>query len=89
MKRYNLLKEAHVRNIKEYNAKFIARRLNPEKGHRYLPYIVVIIDEFADLIMTAGREIETPLARLAQLARAIGIHLVIATQRPTTNILPG
>jgi DNA segregation ATPase FtsK/SpoIIIE, S-DNA-T family len=87
--RYNLLKEAHVRNIKEYNTKFIARRLNPEKGHRYLPYIVVIIDEFADLIMTAGREIETPLARLAQLARAIGIHLVIATQRPTTNIITG
>ncbi|MFO7924754.1 MAG: DNA translocase FtsK 4TM domain-containing protein [Bacteroidales bacterium] len=87
--RYNLLKEAHVRNIKEYNAKFTARRLNPEKGHRYMPYIVVIIDEFADLIMTAGREIETPLARLAQLARAIGIHLVIATQRPTTNIITG
>ncbi len=87
--RYNLLKEAHVRNIKEYNGKFIARRLNPEKGHRFLPYIVVIIDEFADLIMTAGREIETPLARLAQLARAIGIHLVIATQRPTTNIITG
>ncbi len=88
-RRYNLLKEAHVRNVKEYNAKFVARRLNPEKGHRYLPYIVVIIDEFADLIMTAGREIETPLARLAQLARAIGIHLVIATQRPTTNIITG
>ena len=87
--RYNLLKDAHVRNIKEYNGKFIARRLNPEKGHRFLPYIVVIIDEFADLIMTAGREIETPLARLAQLARAIGIHLVIATQRPTTNIITG
>lgn len=87
--RYNLLKEAHVRNIKEYNTKFIARRLNPEKGHRYLPYIVVIIDEFADLIMTAGREIENPLSRLAQLARAIGIHLVIATQRPTTNIITG
>ncbi len=87
--RYNLLKDAHVRNIKEYNAKFIARRLNPEKGHRYLPYIVVIIDEFSDLIMTAGREIETPLTRLAQLARAIGIHLVIATQRPTTNIITG
>ncbi len=87
--RYDLLKEAHVRNIKEYNAKFIGRRLNPVKGHRYLPYIVVIIDEFADLIMTAGREIETPLARLAQLARAIGIHLVIATQRPTTNIITG
>ena len=87
--RYELLKKAHVRNIKEYNQKFIKRRLNPENGHRYLPYIVVIIDEFADLIMTAGREVETPLARLAQLARAIGIHLVIATQRPTTNIITG
>ena len=87
--RYDLLKEAHVRNIKEYNAKFISRKLNPYKGHRYLPYIVVVIDEFADLILTAGREIETPLSRLAQLARAIGIHLVIATQRPTTNIITG
>lgn len=87
--RYNLLKTAQVRNIKEYNNRFIKRGLNPEKGHRYLPYIVVIIDEFADLIMTAGREVETPLARLAQLARAIGIHLVIATQRPTTNIITG
>lgn len=87
--RYDLLKMAHVRNIKEYNTKFIARKLNPEYGHRYLPYIVVIIDEFADLIMTAGREIETPIARLAQLARAIGIHLIIATQRPTTNIITG
>ncbi|HPQ32995.1 MAG TPA: DNA translocase FtsK 4TM domain-containing protein, partial [Tenuifilaceae bacterium] len=87
--RYDLLKAAHVRNIKEYNEKFIARRLNPNKGHKYLPYIVVIIDEFADLIMTAGREIETPIARLAQLARAIGIHLIIATQRPTTNIITG
>ncbi|MBN2610854.1 MAG: DNA translocase FtsK [Bacteroidales bacterium] len=87
--RYMLLKSAQVRNIKEYNHKFIKRRLNPEKGHRYLPYIVVIIDEFADLIMTAGREVETPLARLAQVARAIGIHLVIATQRPTTNIITG
>jgi S-DNA-T family DNA segregation ATPase FtsK/SpoIIIE len=87
--RYDLLKVAQVRNIKEYNRKFIKRRLNPENGHRYLPYIVVIIDEFADLIMTAGREVETPLARLAQLARAIGIHLVIATQRPTTNIITG
>ncbi len=87
--RYNLLKTAQVRNIKEYNHKFIKRNLNPEKGHRYLPYIVVVIDEFADLIMTAGREVETPLARLAQLARAIGIHLVIATQRPTTNIITG
>jgi len=87
--RYDLLKAAEVRNIKEYNHKFIKRSLNPEKGHRYLPYIVVIIDEFADLIMTAGREVETPIARLAQLARAIGIHLVIATQRPTTNIITG
>lgn len=87
--RYDLLKRAQVRNIKEYNAKFVQRKLNPEKGHRYLPYIVVIIDEFADLIMTAGREVENPLARLAQLARAIGIHLVIATQRPTTNIITG
>jgi S-DNA-T family DNA segregation ATPase FtsK/SpoIIIE len=87
--RYNLLKKAEVRNIKEYNQKFIKRKLNPEKGHKYLPYIVVVIDEFADLIMTAGREVETPLARLAQLARAIGIHLVIATQRPTTNIITG
>jgi S-DNA-T family DNA segregation ATPase FtsK/SpoIIIE len=87
--RYDLLKKAQVRNIKEYNQKFIKRRLNPEKGHRYLPYIVVIIDEFADLIMIAGKEVEMPLARLAQLARAIGIHLVIATQRPTTNIITG
>lgn len=87
--RYDLLKSAHVRNIKEYNTKFIARRLNPEKGHRFLPYIVVVIDEFADLIMTAGKEVELPIARLAQLARAIGIHLIIATQRPTTNIITG
>jgi S-DNA-T family DNA segregation ATPase FtsK/SpoIIIE len=87
--RYNLLKNAQVRNIKEYNDKFISRRLNPNKGHRFLPFIVVIIDEFADLIMTAGREIETPISRLAQLARAIGIHLIIATQRPTTNIITG
>jgi S-DNA-T family DNA segregation ATPase FtsK/SpoIIIE len=87
--RYDLLKKAGVRNIKEYNHKFIKRHLNPEKGHRYLPYIVVIVDEFADLIMTAGKEVETPLARLAQLARAVGIHLVIATQRPTTNIITG
>ena len=87
--RYNLLKNAQVRNIKEYNTKFINRKLNPNKGHRYLPFIVVIIDEFADLIMTAGREIETPISRLAQLARAIGIHLIIATQRPTTNIITG
>jgi S-DNA-T family DNA segregation ATPase FtsK/SpoIIIE len=87
--RYELLKHAQVRNIKEYNERFVARKLNPLHGHRYLPYIVVIIDEFADLIMTAGREIETPIARLAQLARAIGIHLIIATQRPTTNIITG
>ena len=87
--RYNLLKDAQVRNIKEYNQKFISRRLNPENGHRFLPYIVLIIDEFADLIMTAGKEIEGPIARLAQLARAIGIHLVIATQRPSVNIITG
>jgi S-DNA-T family DNA segregation ATPase FtsK/SpoIIIE len=87
--RYQLLEKATVRNIREYNHKFIKRKLNPEKGHRYLPYIVVIVDEFADLIMTAGKEVEIPLARLAQLARAIGIHLVIATQRPTTNIITG
>jgi S-DNA-T family DNA segregation ATPase FtsK/SpoIIIE len=87
--RYGLLKEAQVRTIKEYNAKFIARRLNPEKGHRYLPYIVVLIDEFADLIMTAGKEIEMPIARIAQLARAIGIHLIVATQRPSVNVITG
>ncbi|MDR0682175.1 MAG: DNA translocase FtsK [Dysgonamonadaceae bacterium] len=87
--RYALLKDAQLRNIKEYNERFINRKLNPLKGHKYLPYIVVIIDEFADLIMTAGREVEEPIARLAQLARAIGIHLVIATQRPTTNIITG
>lgn len=87
--RYELLKQAHCRNIKEYNKKFINRRLNPEKGHRYLPYIVLVVDEFADLIMTAGKEIETPIARLAQLARAIGIHLIIATQRPSVNIITG
>jgi S-DNA-T family DNA segregation ATPase FtsK/SpoIIIE len=87
--RYNLLKAAQVRNIREYNDKFISRRLNPNNGHRFMPFIVVIIDEFADLIMTSGREIEHPISRLAQLARAIGIHLVIATQRPTTNIITG
>ncbi len=87
--RYELLKDAQVRNIKEYNAKFIKRRLNPENGHRFLPYIVLVVDEFADLIMTAGREVETPIARLAQLARAIGIHLIIATQRPSVNIITG
>ena len=87
--RYDLLKNAFVRNIKEYNKKFIARKLNPENGHRYLPYIVLVIDEFADLIMTAGKEIETPIARLAQLARAIGIHLIVATQRPSVNVITG
>jgi S-DNA-T family DNA segregation ATPase FtsK/SpoIIIE len=87
--RYDLLKRAHVRTIIEYNNKFVARRLNPEKGHRYLPYIVVIVDEFADLIMTAGKEIELPIARIAQLARAVGIHMVIATQRPSINIITG
>lgn len=87
--RYNLLKEAHVRNIKEYNLKFVDRKLNPEKGHRFLPFFVLVIDEFADLIMTAGKEIEMPIARLAQLARAVGIHLVIATQRPSVNIITG
>ena len=87
--RYDLLKKAHVRNIIEYNTKFIGRRLNPEKGHRYLPYIVVIVDEFADLIMTAGKEVELPIARIAQLARAVGIHMIIATQRPSINIITG
>ena len=87
--RYSLLKDAGVRNIKEYNTKFIARKLNPNLGHRYLPYIVVVIDEYADLVMTAGKEIEMPIARLAQKARAAGIHLIIATQRPTTNIITG
>lgn len=87
--RYDLLKKAQVRNIKEYNEKFVARRLNPEKGHRFLPFIVLVIDEFADLIMTAGKEIEMPIGRLAQLARAVGIHLIIATQRPSVNIITG
>ncbi len=87
--RYDLLKDAMVRNIKEYNQKFKARKLNPEDGHKFLPYIVLVIDEFADLIMTAGKEIETPIARLAQLARAIGIHLIIATQRPSVNVITG
>jgi len=87
--RYELLKNAGVRTIKEYNAKFINRRLNPENGHRYLPYIIVLIDEFADLIMTAGKEVEHPIARIAQLARAIGIHLIVATQRPSVNVITG
>ncbi len=87
--RYQLLKKARCKNIKEYNKKFISRQLNPEKGHNYMPYIVLVIDEFADLIMTAGKEIELPIARLAQLARAIGIHLIVATQRPSTNIITG
>ena len=87
--RFDLLKKAHVRNIKEYNEKFTSRLLNPENGHRYLPYMVVIIDEFADLIMTAGKEVEMPIARIAQLARAAGIHMIIATQRPSTNIITG
>jgi len=87
--RYDLLKAAFVRNIKEYNQKFKARKLNPENGHKYLPYIVLVIDEFADLIMTAGKEVETPIARLAQLARAVGIHLIVATQRPSVNVITG
>ena len=88
-KRYELLKNAHARNIKEYNEKFCNRQLNPEHGHRFLPYIVVIIDEFGDLILTAGKEIELPIIRIAQLARAVGVHMIIATQRPTTNIITG
>ncbi|CAG4989794.1 hypothetical protein DYBT9275_00382 [Dyadobacter sp. CECT 9275] len=87
--RYDLLKEAAVRNLKEYNAKFAQRRLSPEKGHRFLPYIVLVIDELADLMMTAGKEVETPIARLAQLARAVGIHLVVATQRPSVKVITG
>ncbi len=88
-RRYDLLKEAGTRNLKEYNEKFVARRLNPQKGHEYLPFIVLVIDEFADLIMTAGKEVEMPIARLAQLARAVGVHLIIATQRPSVNIITG
>lgn len=87
--RYALLKEANLRNIKEYNARFVQRRLNPEKGHHYMPYIVVIVDEFADLIMTAGKEVETPIARIAQKARAVGMHMILATQRPSTNVITG
>ena len=87
--RYDLLQKAHVRNVKEYNHKFVKRKLNPENGHKFMPYIVVIIDEFADLIMTAGKEVELPIGRIAQLARAVGIHMIIATQRPSTNIITG
>ena len=87
--RYEILKDAGAKNIKEYNAKFVARKLNPKEGHRFLPYIVLVIDELADLMMTAGKEVETPIARLAQLARAIGIHLVVATQRPSVNVITG
>jgi len=87
--RYDLLKEAGARNIKEYNEKFVKRKLSPVKGHQFLPFIVLVIDEFADLIMTAGKEVEMPIARLAQLARAVGIHLIIATQRPSVNIITG
>jgi S-DNA-T family DNA segregation ATPase FtsK/SpoIIIE len=87
--RYELLKMAMVRNLKEYNAKFLSRKLNPKNGHHFMPYIVLVVDEFADLIMTAGKEVELPIARLAQLARAIGIHLIIATQRPSVNIITG
>jgi S-DNA-T family DNA segregation ATPase FtsK/SpoIIIE len=87
--RYDLLKNAFCRNIAEYNEKFKARKLNPNEGHTYLPYIILVVDEFADLIMTAGKEVEAPIARLAQLARAIGIHLIIATQRPSVNVITG
>jgi S-DNA-T family DNA segregation ATPase FtsK/SpoIIIE len=87
--RYDLLKEAGARNIREYNEKFVKRKLNPQKGHQFLPFIVLVVDEFADLIMTAGKEVEMPIARLAQLARAVGIHLIIATQRPSVNIITG
>jgi S-DNA-T family DNA segregation ATPase FtsK/SpoIIIE len=87
--RYDLLKDAGCRNLKEYNLKFVERKLNPKKGHKFMPYIVLVIDELADLMMTAGKEVETPIARLAQLARAIGIHLVVATQRPSVNVITG
>jgi S-DNA-T family DNA segregation ATPase FtsK/SpoIIIE len=87
--RYEILKDAGARNLKEYNTKFVSRKLNPKEGHRFLPYIVLVIDELADLMMTAGKEVETPIARLAQLARAIGIHLVVATQRPSVNVITG
>jgi S-DNA-T family DNA segregation ATPase FtsK/SpoIIIE len=88
-RRYDLLKDAGCRNLKEYNRKFVERRLNPKKGHRFMPFIVLVIDELADLMMTAGKEVETPIARLAQLARAIGIHLIVATQRPSVNVITG
>ena len=87
--RYALLKDAQMRNVKEYNERFVRHALNPERGHRYLPYIVVIVDEFADLIITAGKEVETPIARIAQMARAVGIHMILATQRPSTNVITG
>ncbi len=87
--RYEMMKDAGTRNLKEYNAKFVSRKLNPKEGYRFLPYIVLVIDELADLMMTAGKEVETPIARLAQLARAIGIHLVVATQRPSVNVITG
>ena len=87
--RYDLLKDAGCRNLKEYNRKFVERKLNPKKGHTFMPFIVLVIDELADLMMTAGKEVETPIARLAQLARAIGIHLVVATQRPSVNVITG
>lgn len=87
--RYALLRDAACRNLKEYNDKFVHRHLNPEKGHRFMPYIVVIVDEFADLIMTAGKEVEMPIARLAQKARAVGMHVILATQRPSTNVITG
>ncbi len=87
--RYALLKDAQMRNVKEYNDRFVHHALNPERGHRYLPYIVVIVDEFADLIITAGKEVETPIARIAQMARAVGIHMILATQRPSTNVITG
>ena len=87
--RYDLLKNAMCRNIKEYNLKFKKRKLNPNDGHKFLPYLVLVVDEFADLIMTTGKEVETPIARLAQLARAVGIHLLIATQRPSVNVITG
>jgi S-DNA-T family DNA segregation ATPase FtsK/SpoIIIE len=87
--RYDLMKDAGAKNLKEYNQKFVARKLNPKEGHRFLPYIILVVDELADLMMTAGKEVETPIARLAQLARAIGIHLVVATQRPSVNVITG